>query len=131
MKKLLFVFALMLACLNSSAQTSTLLAAVTASTSITGVVTTAPRVQIMNIQTYTSSAFDGSTSTLTLKGSNDGVSWSTLYADDNTTALSFTMAAGARQYDWIVKAAVYKYYLVTYTKGNATAGTLSTTVNQQ
>ena len=131
MKKLFSIFLLLTVAFICNAQSATLLTAVTATTSITGVITTAPRVQIMNIQTYTNSAYSGTTATVALKGSNDGVSWATLYADDNTTALSFTITAASTSYDWLVKAAMYKYYLVIYTKGNASAGTITTTYNQQ
>jgi len=133
MKKLLFLLPLLFIAIISSAQqpTQTLLAAVTATVSNTGVITTVPRAQIMTIQTYTSSTFTGTTGTVTLKGSNDGVNWSTLYADDNTTALSCTLTTGVSTCDWIIKSAAYHFYLVIYTKGNASAGTVTTTVNQQ
>lgn len=131
MKKIIFLFALIALSLTASAQTTTLLSAVTATTSITGVITTNQRVQIISIQTYTSSTYAGTTATMTLKGSNDGINWSTMYADDNVTALSCTLTTGVSTCDWIIKSAVYKYYLVIYTKGNASAGTVTTTVNQQ
>lgn len=79
-----------------------------------------------NIQTITSSTFNGTTSTLALQGSNTGTNWSTIYQDDGTTAVSFTLATNST-YNVLLKRILYKYYRFVYTKGNASAGTITST----
>lgn len=77
-----------------------------------------------NIQITTSAAFNGTTSTIALQGSNDAVTWSTAYQDDNVTPVSFTPAA-ASTYNVLLKKIMYRYYRLVYTVGDATLGTVS------
>lgn len=78
-----------------------------------------------SIQLVTNSAFNGTTSTIALKGSNDNSNWSTVYQDDNVTPATFTMSSGANDYTFSLKRILYRFYKVVYTKGDAAAGTLT------
>lgn len=84
---------------------------------------------IGSVQVSTSTTFIGSTGTVTLQASNDNSVWSQVYADDNTTALSFTLSNGFNIYDWLIKNMFYKYYRILYTPGNASAGTVKAVLN--
>lgn len=79
-----------------------------------------------NIQASTSSTFVGTTATLALQASNDGTTWSTVYQDDGTTPVSFTLAASSI-YNALLKRLLYRSYRLVYTKGDASAGTITAT----
>lgn len=76
----------------------------------------------------TPASFNGTTSTAVLSGgvrnSSGTITWASVYQDDNITACSFTLATNS-QYAWIIRATVFDYYRITYTKGDATAGTVT------
>ena len=74
----------------------------------------------------TDSTFNGSTSTLTIYISNDNVTYAQGYADDDVTPLTFTLAASST-YSFPLKRILFKYYKLTYTVGNASAGVLNAT----
>lgn len=77
-----------------------------------------------SVQVTTNSSFDGTTSTVALEASNDGVDWFTVYQDDNTTAMQYTLSAGNNNYIWILKIVGFRFYRINYSKGNATTGRL-------
>lgn len=81
-----------------------------------------------SIHIVTDSSFNGTTGTLALKGSNDGENFVTLYADDGTTPLSFTLAVSS-QYVFELKRLLYTKYRLVYTKGDASAGSLKANFN--
>lgn len=72
----------------------------------------------------TDSSYNGTTGTIALLGSNDNSNFTTVYEDDDTTAMSFTLAASS-QYVFQIKRRLFKYYKVVYTKGDASAGTIT------
>jgi len=128
MKKLFLIFAILSASVVANAQAKTIMNDVTAATSLTVAFETPQTATTGSIQNTTSGAFDGTTSTLALQGSNDNVNWSTVFQDDNVTPLSFTLSAGNNSYVWVNKAQVFRYYRVVYTKGDATAGTIKSVI---
>lgn len=75
----------------------------------------------------TPAAFTGTTGTIDLYGSNDGVNFAVVYQDDNVTPMSFTLATGANTYSWQIKRTLYKHYRIVYTVGDASAGTILAT----
>lgn len=81
-------------------------------------------VKIGSIEIVTNSAYNGTTGTAVLKGSNDNTNFATVKQDDNTTDMSFTLATNST-YTWYLKAVLFKYYQIVYTKGDATLGTVS------
>ncbi len=86
---------------------------------------------IGSVQISTNDSFNGSTTTAALQASNDDITWSTVFADDNTTPLSFTLSAGSNSYVWLIKATMFQHYRIVYTKGNATLGTVKAILNAQ
>lgn len=76
------------------------------------------------IQITTDAAYDGTTGTLALYGSADGVNYGIVYQDDNTTPMSFTPAAGANSLSWLIKRTMYGWYRILYTKGDGTVGVI-------
>lgn len=98
--------------------------AIPSATSISNIIVGESGVAFGSITNYTSSNFDGTTSTLALQGSNDNIIYGAVLQDDNTTAMSFTLAVSGT-YTFILKALEYKYYKLVYTKEDATAGTLT------
>lgn len=81
-------------------------------------------VKIGSIEIVTNAAYNGTTGTAVLQGSNDNVTYATVKQDDNSTDMSFTLAT-ASTYTWYLKAVLFKYYKVVYTKGDATLGTIT------
>ncbi len=96
-----------------------------AATSASNIVVVDNGVLIGSIQIATDSAYNGTTATMALQGSNDNVSYGAILQDDNSTAMSFTLGAASSTYTFILKAVCYKYYKVVYTKGDASAGVLT------
>src|ERR1035437_2567883 len=80
-----------------------------------------------NIVAVTDSTFNGTTTTLSLKGSNDGVTFVQVYADDDITALTYTLSTNST-YAFLLKRILFKHYKLIYTTGDATLGTYSATV---
>lgn len=81
-------------------------------------------VKIGSIEVETDSNYNGTTGTVVLQGSNDNVKYATVKQDDNTTDMSFTIATNST-YTWYLKAVLFKYYQIVYTKGDASAGTFT------
>lgn len=77
-----------------------------------------------SIDIVTNSAYNGTTGTAVLQQSNDNTNWAGVLQDDNVTACSFTLAT-ASTYTWQLKAVLFKYYRIVYTKGDATLGTVT------
>ena len=127
MKKYLLILTMLISMMGYSQKSSRLIAAV--SYSATANYTYSPATErIGSIQIVTSSDFAGTTGTIALKGSNDGVNFSTIYANDGVTALSFTLTAGNNTYVWELGTVLYGTYQLVYTAGNASAGTISATI---
>lgn len=82
-------------------------------------------VLIGSIEVTTSATFNGTTSTVTLQGSNDNVTFATVLQDDLTTSMAFTLNAASSTYTWYLKAVLFKYYKIVYAKGDASAGSVS------
>lgn len=79
-----------------------------------------------SIIAHTDSTFNGTTSTLSLKVSNDNINYAQAYADDDTTPLTFTLSASSN-YSFLLKKVLFRYYKLTYTIGDASAGILDAT----
>lgn len=90
--------------------------------------TVADGVKYGSITIITSSAYNGTTGTAVLQGSNDNSTFQGVLQDDNTTAMSFTLATNST-YLWELKIVAFKFYRIVYTKGDSTLGTL--TVNMR
>ena len=91
-----------------------------------GMLTVAAGVKSGSIMISTNSAYDGTTGTVVLQGSNDGgTTWAGVLQDDNATAMSFTLAAGANTDTFQLKRVLFKFYRLVYTAGNATLGTVT------
>ncbi len=104
---------------------STMLPSVPGGTTVTSAASiVADGVKIGSIEIVTNSAYDGTTGTAVLQGSNDNVTYATVKQDDNTTDMSFTLAT-ASTYTWYLKAVLFKYYKIVYTKGNTNTGTVT------
>ncbi|MCC7514534.1 MAG: hypothetical protein IT212_07560 [Bacteroidia bacterium] len=104
---------------------STMLNGVAGDTTVTSGVSTIPNgVKIGSIEIVTNSAYNGTTGTATLQGSNDNSTFATVKQDDNSTDMEFTLAT-ASTYTWYLKAVLFKYYRIAYAKGNASAGTVT------
>lgn len=86
--------------------------------------TVADGVKIGSIEIVTNSAYNGTTGTAVLQGSNDNSTFATVKQDDNTTDMSFTLATNST-YTWYLKAVLFKFYRIVYTKGDATLGTVT------
>jgi hypothetical protein len=86
--------------------------------------TIADGVKIGSIEIVTNSAYNGTTGTAVLQGSNDNTTFATVKQDDNTTDMSFTLAVSST-YTWYLKAVLFKFYRIVYTKGDATLGTIT------
>lgn len=82
-------------------------------------------IKIGSILNSTSSTYVGTTATIALYGSNDNITYAAVMQDDNVTPCSFTLAAASSTYTWELKAAVFKYYRILYTKGDASVGTIT------
>lgn len=96
----------------------------------TGEIQTFPAgARVGSVQISTSASFNGSTTTAAFQGSNDGTTWSTVYQDDNETAMTFTLSSGENSYVWILKVIAFSQYRIVYTKGNASAGTVKALMN--
>lgn len=100
-------------------------AADAATTATSGTITIASGVNIGSIAIVTNSAFNGTTSTMALQGSNDNSNWAQVLQDDNATSMSFTLAAASSTYTFLLKAIFFKFYRLVYTKGDASAGTIT------
>ena len=131
MKKTILSLTLSALTFLCEAQTSIIMNSVGANTSGNFSMQMANGRRVGSIQIYTNSAFNGSTGTAALQGSNDGTNWATVYADDNVTALSFTLATGENHYAWVLKTIAFNQYRIVYTKGNASAGTVKAVLNAQ
>lgn len=79
-----------------------------------------------SVVAVTTSAFNGTTSTLSLKGSIDGITYVQVYMDDDVTALTSTLATNST-YTFLLKKVLFKYYKLVYVVGDATLGTFSAT----
>lgn len=86
--------------------------------------TVADGVKYGSITVITNSTYDGTTGTVVLQGSNDNSTFQGVLQDDNTTAMSFTLATNST-YLWELKIVAFKFYRIVYTKGNATIGTVT------
>ncbi len=86
--------------------------------------TVADGVKCGSIQIVTDSAYNGTSGTAVLQASNDNVNFATVKQDDNTTDMSFTLAT-ASIYSWYLKAVLFKFYRISYTKGDASTGTIT------
>lgn len=80
--------------------------------------------RIGSIVTTTSAAYNGTTGTIKLYGSNDGENFTQLYANDGVTALSFTLGVSGT-YVWQIQNVMFLQYQIVYTKGDASAGTIT------
>lgn len=85
--------------------------------------TIADGVKIGSIEIVTSAAYNGTTGTAVLQD-NDNTTFATVKQDDNTTDMSFTLAVSST-YTWYLKAVLFKFYRIVYTKGDATLGTIT------
>ncbi len=81
-------------------------------------------VKFGSIVIATDASYNGTTGTAVLQGSNDGASWPGVLQDDNTTAMSFTLAT-ASTYTWQLKTVLFRFYRIVYTHGDASAGTVT------
>lgn len=123
MKKIITLLAILISSVACFSQT--ILMNNVASTASGNYSATIPgNVTIGNITITTSAAFNGSTTTAALYSSNDGIYYTPVYQSDNTTAMSFTLTAGANSYVWIIPCTPVQRYQIVYTKGNATLGTV-------
>lgn len=78
---------------------------------------------------WTSSAFNGTTSTDSLFESPDGIVWSPVLADDNATVVRWTLSAGTNTTKkWKSKSSTPPYLKLKYDKGNATLGNVNATL---
>lgn len=130
MKKLLILIAVLFSLTSFAQQTSRVMSAADATTSANFTFTPGSG-KTGSIHIITSSTFSGTTGTIALQGSNDGSTWATVYANDGTTALSFTLTAASTSYVWELENVMYLSYRLVYTKGNTTAGTITTTITQR
>lgn len=132
MKKAILFLAVIAISLLSQAQTYRAMNDADATVAANYIVIVTNQRTVGSIQIFTNSAFDGTTSTTALEGSNDGgIVWSTVFEDDNVTPLSFTLSAGANSFVWIFKTIAFNKYRIVYTVGDATAGTINAYLNQQ
>lgn len=99
---------------------------ISAATSLTNIVVVDDDHNVGNILLGTDSTFNGTSATFTLQGSNDNVTYTTVFQDDNTTPMSFTPATSST-YCFLLKRILFKYYKVIYTKGDASAGVIVAT----
>lgn len=79
-----------------------------------------------SIQIYTSSTFNGTTSTVTLRVS-DWPSYNrvaTAVANDGTTPMTLTLSSPNTVYTFQLETVNYYYFELSYSKGNATLGTV-------
>lgn len=86
--------------------------------------------KVGHIMVSTNAAFNGSTTTDSLKvGSvnplTGTITWALAYQNDGVTPCIITHSAGANIYTWQLQNALYHYYKIVYTKGNATLGTVT------
>ena len=79
-----------------------------------------------SIYATTDSTYNGTTGTLALQASNDGVNYSILKTDDEAANISFTLAASDHNIIQI-KRRLFRFYRLVFTVGNATAGVLNAT----
>ncbi len=105
-------------------QYQTILNAVLGNTSVTTSFSINDGVKQGSIMITTSSAYNGTTGTAVLNGSNDNTNFQAVLQDDNSTAMSFTLTVSQNS-TFLLKRVLYKYYQLVYTKGNASAGTLT------
>ena len=105
-------------------QYCTLLNLQDAGTSLSPSLTIKNGVKYGSIVITTSSTYNGTTGTIALQGSNDNSNFQAVLQDDNATAMSFTPAASST-YTFLLKAVLFKYYKLVYTKGDASAGTIT------
>lgn len=139
MKKIILLSAFLLSCILGQAQvfgSVTVMNTVTATATGNYQVKTGQRVQVGSIQILTSSDWNGTTGTAVLEYSNAAspnstTDWTPVYADDNTTALSFTLSGASGEYTWVLKTVNYAWYRIVYTKGNGTVGTVTGTMFSQ
>src|ERR1035437_5532184 len=80
-----------------------------------------------SVVSVTDSTFNGTTSTLSLKGSIDGITYVQVDMDDDVTALTSTLATNST-HTFLLKKVLFKYYKLVYVVGDATLGTFSATV---
>lgn len=79
-----------------------------------------------SVQIYTSSTFNGTTSTITLRVSN----WAsynrvaTAMQNDGTTPMTITLSSPNTTYTFQLQTVNFYYYELSYSKGNATLGTI-------
>lgn len=133
MKKSILIFATLLLCISGFSQQYNLMNAVSATTTVTSYTVDA-RPQVGQtaegitgtLYIWTSSAFNGTTSTDSLFESPDGIVWSPVLADDNLTVVRWTLSAGTNiTKKWKSKSSTPPFIKVKYDKGNATLGTVN------
>ena len=105
-------------------QEVSLMSAQSAAASVTQIVVLNNGIQQGCIMASTDSTYNGTTGTFNIKASNDNVNYTQVYADDDVTALSVTLAASSN-YSFLVKKSLYKYYALIYINGDATIGILT------
>lgn len=81
-------------------------------------------VDMGSVHIFVSASFVGTTATLALQGSNDNTNFGTVFQNDGTTPVSFTLAASDNKFVDMQRV-LYKYYRLVYTAGNASAGTIT------
>lgn len=108
---------------NSGDQFVTLMDGYIHSTSANFTWTIQDGVKIGSIHIHVSSTFVGTTATILLLGSNDGSNFGTVYRLDETTPVSFTLAANDNKIAELLRVSL-KYYRLVYDKGDASAGTI-------
>ncbi len=109
-------------------QYQTLLDAAAGGTSVSPKFAVSEGVKQGSIMITTSSAYDGTTGTIALQGSNDDINYQAVLQDDNVTAISATLLV-SQNTSFLLKLVLYKFYKLVYTKGNAGAGTVTANFN--
>jgi hypothetical protein len=129
MKKIILFLAISLSSVIGFSQQIQFMSAVTATVTATYPVvsvTSSVNGSAGSVQIKTNSAFNGTTSTAALNGSNDGVIWFPVLQSDGVTAMSYTLTASFNK-PFNLVTIQYRLYEIIYTKGDATAGTVSAT----
>ncbi len=130
MKTKLIIFLLFVASIGYS-QRTTMVTSASSATVTANFDITPTNGTIGSLQTITSSNFAGTTGTIALQGSNDGTNFTRVYANDGVTALSQTLIAASTSYVWELQRVLYQTYRIVYTKGNASAGSITIILTQR
>ncbi len=129
MKKAILFLAVILISITGFGQQIQFMNAVTATVTATYLVvpvTSSVNGTSGSVQIKTSSTFNGTTSTVALNGSLDGIAWFPVLQNDGVTAMSYTLTASFNK-PFNLVTIQYRLYEIIYTKGDATAGTVSAT----